>query len=84
MQLLINAGCADIEIEPQVSLIRDLDTAAFVLQIRKALEALIAAKIISRDAAEDWWRALEALDAKGCFYASADIIICAGTKPLGI
>jgi ubiquinone/menaquinone biosynthesis C-methylase UbiE len=82
VQLLTNAGYADIEIEPQVFLMRDLDTAAFVLQFHRALEALIAAKIISRGAGEDWWRALEALDANGCFYASADIIICAGTKPL--
>jgi ubiquinone/menaquinone biosynthesis C-methylase UbiE len=82
VQLLISAGCGDIEIKPHVSLIRDLHTAAFVLQIRRALEALIAAKIVSRDAGEEWWQALEALDARGCFYASVDIVICAGTKPL--
>jgi ubiquinone/menaquinone biosynthesis C-methylase UbiE len=79
IQLLIDAGCKDVEVDPEVSLFRSLGTADFTLQIRDTLEATISSGAITRDAGEIWWRTIQELDARKCFFASVNVVICAGT-----
>jgi ubiquinone/menaquinone biosynthesis C-methylase UbiE len=79
VQLLMDAGCKDVEVDPEVALFRHLDTANFVLQIRSTLEAAISGGAIARDAGELWWKAVRELDARDRFFASVNVVICAGT-----
>jgi ubiquinone/menaquinone biosynthesis C-methylase UbiE len=79
VQLLMDAGCKDVEVDAQVALFRDLGTANFVLQTRSTLEAAISGGAIARDAGEVWWKAVRELDARDRFFASVNVVICAGT-----
>ena len=79
IQLLMDARCGDVEVDPNVSLFRRLGTADFILQIRSTLEATISSGAIVREAGEIWWRSVQELDARNCFFASVNIVICAGT-----
>ena len=77
--LLIDAGCEEVEVDPEVSSFRSLGTADFTLQIRDTLEATISSGAITREAGEIGWRAIQELDARKCFFASVNVVICAGT-----
>jgi ubiquinone/menaquinone biosynthesis C-methylase UbiE len=77
VQLLTDAGCDDVEVEPVVVLLRDLRTANFALHIRSTLEAVLTEGAITRDAGEQWWEAVQELDARGQFFASVNNVICA-------
>jgi ubiquinone/menaquinone biosynthesis C-methylase UbiE len=79
IQLLMDAGCKDVEVDAEVSIFRSLGAADFTLQIRNTLEATISSGAITRDAGEIWWRAVEELDARNCFFASVNVVVCAGT-----
>ena len=79
VQLLMDAGCEDVEVEAEVLLLRDLGTASFALHIRSTLEAIISNGAITRDAGEQWWEAVQELDARGQFFASVTAVICGGT-----
>ena len=79
VQLLIDAGCKDVEVGAEVALFRDLGTANFVLQICSTLEAAMSAGAIARGAGEAWWKAVRELDARDRFFASVNVVICAGT-----
>jgi len=79
VQLLMDAGCDDVDVEGRVLWCRDLGTFDFVLTIRGALEAAMANGAIARDAGEAWWQAMRELDARGRFFASCNVVICAGT-----
>ena len=62
-----------------VLLLRDLGTANFALHIRSTLEAAITDGAITRDAGEQWWEAVQELDARGQFFASVNNVICGAT-----
>ena len=79
IQLLMDAGCNDVEVGAEVLLLRDLGTADAMFQIRSRLDAAVADGAVARDAGEAWWRAVQDLDARGRFYASVNGVICAGT-----
>jgi ubiquinone/menaquinone biosynthesis C-methylase UbiE len=79
VQLLMDAGCEDVGVEAEVSVLRDLGTANFVLHIRSTLEAAISDGAITRDAGEQWWEAVQELDGRGQFFASCNIVICGAT-----
>ena len=79
VQLLMGAGCEDVGVEAEVLLLRDLGTANFALHIRSTLEAAITDGAITRDAGEQWWEAVQELDARGQFLASVNNVICGAT-----
>jgi ubiquinone/menaquinone biosynthesis C-methylase UbiE len=79
VQLLMDAGCDDVDVDAEVCLLRDLGTANFALHIRSMLEAAITGGAIARDMGEAWWEAVQELDARGRFFASVNGVICAGT-----
>jgi hypothetical protein len=79
VQLLMDAGCDDVDVDAKVLLLRDLGTANFLLHIRSTLEATITSGAISRDKGEAWWKAVQELDTQGRFFASVNGVICAGT-----
>src|SRR4029077_17304392 len=78
VQLIMHAGCSDVEVDPKVALFRNLGTANFALQIRNTLEVAISGGTIARDAGEVWWQAVRELDARDQFFASVNVVICAG------
>jgi hypothetical protein len=78
-QLLMGAGCEDVGVEAEVVLLRDLGTVNFALHIRSTLEAAITDGAITRDAGEQWWEAVQELDARGQFLASVNNVICGAT-----
>jgi ubiquinone/menaquinone biosynthesis C-methylase UbiE len=80
MQLLMDAGCDDLEVDAKVTLYRNLGVANFVLRIRNTLEAAINSGSISPDAGETWWKAIHELNARKRFFASVNCVICAGVK----
>jgi ubiquinone/menaquinone biosynthesis C-methylase UbiE len=79
VQLLTDAGCEGVEVEVVVVLLRDLATANFALHIRSTLEAAITDGAITQDAGEQWWAAVQELDARGQFFASVNNVICVAT-----
>jgi ubiquinone/menaquinone biosynthesis C-methylase UbiE len=79
VQLVMDAGCDDVEVDVEATWYRDLRTADFVLKIHSTLEAAMTAGVIARDAGEAWWQAVQELDARGAFFASLTGMICAGT-----
>lgn len=79
VQLLTDAGCEDVGVEAEVLLLRDLATASFTLHIRSTLETIMNNGAITRDAGEQWWEAVQELDARGQFFASVTAVICGGT-----
>jgi ubiquinone/menaquinone biosynthesis C-methylase UbiE len=79
VQLLMDAGCEDVEVDAEVAFFRDLGTANFVLQIRRTLEAGISSGAIARNAGEVWWKAVRELDVRDRFFASINVVICTGT-----
>jgi ubiquinone/menaquinone biosynthesis C-methylase UbiE len=79
VQLLIDAGCEDVDMEAGVLMVRDLATADFALHIRSSLEAAIIDGAIPRDAGERWWEAVQELDARGGFVATITEVICGAT-----
>jgi ubiquinone/menaquinone biosynthesis C-methylase UbiE len=79
VQLLADAGCDDVEVVVDVLLVRDLATANFALHLRSTLEAAISDGAVMRDAGEQWWDAVQALDARGQFFASVNEVICGAT-----
>jgi ubiquinone/menaquinone biosynthesis C-methylase UbiE len=79
VQLLTDAGCEDVEVEVVVVVLRDLGTANFSLHIRSTLEAAMTDGAITRDAGEQWWEAVQELDARGQFFASVNNVICVAT-----
>ena len=79
VQLLMDAGCDDMNLDAKVLLLRDLDIADFVLHIRSTLESVITVGEIAEDEGELWWKAVQELDAQGRFFASVNGVICGGT-----
>jgi SAM-dependent methyltransferase len=79
VQLLTDAGCEDVGVEAEVLLQRDLASASSNLHIRSTLETIMNNGAITRDAGEQWWEAVQELDARGQFFASVTAVICGGT-----
>jgi ubiquinone/menaquinone biosynthesis C-methylase UbiE len=79
VQLLMDAGCKDVEMDAKVTLYRDLGAANFVLQIRNVLEAAMSDGAVARSEGEAWWEAVRELDARDRFVASNNVMICIGT-----
>ena len=79
IQLLMDAGCDDVDVAAEVLILRDLGIANLVLHIRQTLEAAIADGAITQDKGEVWWTAVQGLDAQGKFFASCNAVICGGT-----
>jgi len=79
VQLLLDAGCENADVDAEVLLLRDLGTANYVMHIRTTLEAAMADGAITPDKGEAWWTAVQELDARGQFFASVNGVICGGT-----
>ena len=75
----VECGCEDVEVEAVVVVLRDLGIANFALHIRSTLEAIITNGAITREAGEQWWEAVQELDARGQFFASVNNVICVAT-----
>jgi hypothetical protein len=83
VQLLMDAGCKDGEVDAEVALFRDLGTANFVQQIRSTLEAAISGSAIARDAGEVG-EGGPGTGSAGWFFASVNVVMCTGTAPVAL
>jgi ubiquinone/menaquinone biosynthesis C-methylase UbiE len=79
VQLIMDAGCDDVDVDAGVLVLRDLGTADFTLHIRSTLEAAMTEAGVTRDAGEAWWTTVQQLDKQGRFFASCNVVICGGT-----
>jgi len=59
--------------------LRDLNTANFALHIRGTLDAAMTDGAIAREAGEQWWEAVQELDARGQFLATVNNLIYVAT-----
>jgi SAM-dependent methyltransferase len=79
VELMMDAGCDDVDVDAEPLVLRDLGTANDMMYIRRMLEAAIMGGAIARDTGEAWWEAVRELDARGRFFASVTSMICTGT-----
>ena len=78
----LEAGLADITVEPSVSVINDFGLADSVYNISQTAERVVDAGLIHPTAAEEWLAALQAQSRAGTFSCTLTAFTAVGTKPL--
>ncbi len=78
--LLLDAGVAQVRVEPAVLLLTDLDTANVVWGIQSHLQRAVDAREVDTAEAASWWRDLAASAGRGRFFGALTGFIARGRK----